>query len=185
MDGEAVASGYHPDNVAPALLGGITLATGLTASQIHKLPVPGRLHLALVTPDVAVPTAAARAVLPPLIPLKAMVTQTAMVAALIHAIYRGDVAQMGYTMMRDGVVEPARAHLMPQLDEARLAAKNAGAHGLVISGAGPTLCAICDEADTARRVAAALQMVYDSVGLGATSYATRVSEEGARIVWAE
>lgn len=185
LDGEAVASGYHPDNVAPALLGGITLATGLTASQIHQLPIPERLHLALVTPDHAVPTAEARAVLPPLIPLKAMVTQTSMIAALIDSIYRGDVPAMGYYMMRDGVVEPARAHLMPRLDECRAAAKEAGACGLVISGAGPTLCAICDTQRSAQLVAAALQEVYDAAEMRANAYASRVSTEGARVEWRE
>ncbi|MCC6615120.1 MAG: homoserine kinase [Anaerolineae bacterium] len=185
LDGEAVASGYHPDNVAPALFGGITLATGLTSNQIHQLPVPEKLHLALVTPDHAVPTAEARAVLPPLIPLKAMVTQTAMIAALIDALHRGDVAAMAHFMMRDGVVEPARAHLMPKLDEVREAAREAGALGLVISGAGPTLCAICETQRSAQLVAVAMKAVYDGVGMAAMAYATHVSEEGARVLSTE
>ncbi|MDX2140379.1 MAG: homoserine kinase [Chloroflexota bacterium] len=185
LDGEAVASGYHPDNVAPALLGGITLATGLTPAQIHRVPVPERLHLALVTPNIAVPTAEARAVLPKLIPLKAMVTQTASVAYLIHTIYSGDVVAMGQAMERDGIIEPARAHLMPLLDEARVAAKANGAHGLVISGAGPSLCAVCDDGETAARVADALRHVYDSSGIGCKAFATRVNESGARVVATE
>jgi homoserine kinase len=185
LDGEAVASGYHPDNVAPALLGGITLATGLTPQQIHRVPTPAGLHLAMVTPNVAVPTAEARAVLPPLIPLKAMVTQTASVAYLIHTIHCGDIEAMGAAMERDGIIEPARAHLMPRLDEARAAAKAYGAHGLVISGAGPSLCAICDKREVAERVAAALRSVYDDAGIGCTAYATQVAEDGARVVWTE
>jgi homoserine kinase len=185
LDGEAVASGYHPDNVAPALLGGITLAIGLTPQQIHRVPVPLGLHLALVTPNIAVPTAQARAVLPPLLPLKAMVTQTAAVAYLIHTIYQGDIAAMGYAMERDGIIEPARAHLMPKLDEARAAAKAHGAYGLVISGAGPSLCAVCGDKDTAEGVATALRAVYDDAGIGCTAYATQVNEQGARMEWRE
>jgi len=185
LDGEAVASGYHPDNVAPALLGGITLATGLTPAQIHRVPVPERLHLALVTPNIAVPTAEARAVLPKLLPLKAMVTQTASVAYLIHTIYSADVAAMGQAMERDGIIEPARAHLMPLLDEARVAAKTNGAHGLVISGAGPSLCAVCDDGDIAAQVAEALRHIYDSTGIGCKAFATRVNEAGARVVATE
>mgnify|MGYP005836030287 CR=1 FL=1 len=185
LDGEAVASGYHPDNVAPALLGGITLATGLTPAQIHRVPVPESLYLALVTPNVAVPTAEARAVLPKLIPLKAMVTQTAAVAYLLYTLYEGDIAALGAAMERDGIIEPARAHLMPRLDEARTTAKAAGAHGLVISGAGPSLMAVCSDAVQAQRVADALRFVYDSSGIGCTAFSTQVSSEGARVLWSE
>ncbi len=77
LDGEAMASGYHADNVAPCLFGGITLIYGTDASEIVQLPIPDDLYFALVTPDVEVPTAEARAVLPPSIPLKQMVAQTA------------------------------------------------------------------------------------------------------------
>ena len=47
LDGEAAVSGYHPDNVGPSLLGGITLITGATLSQIRHLPIPENLHFAL------------------------------------------------------------------------------------------------------------------------------------------
>jgi homoserine kinase len=53
LQGEAAVSGYHADNVAPGLFGGITLVTGTRADQIQRLPIPENLHLALVTPDVA------------------------------------------------------------------------------------------------------------------------------------
>ncbi len=56
-------------------------------------------------------------------------------------------------MESDSVIEPARAHLMPLLHEIRAAAKAAGALGLVISGAGPTLCAVCRGAVDAQKVA--------------------------------
>jgi homoserine kinase len=185
LDGEAVASGYHADNVAPALLGGITLATGLTPAQVHRVPVPAHLHLAMVTPNVAVPTAEARAVLPKLVALKAMVTQTASIAYLLHTIYQQDVPAIAAAMERDGIIEPARAHLMPRLDEARTAAKAAGAYGLVISGAGPSLMAICDSESQANVVSEALRRVYDESGIGCKAFATTVSDEGARVISTE
>ena len=64
LEGEALVSGYHADNVAPCLLGGIVLVAGLTAEAIRPLPVPADLHLALVTPDFPVPTNEARLILP-------------------------------------------------------------------------------------------------------------------------
>jgi homoserine kinase len=182
LEGEAAVSGYHADNVAPCLFGGITLCTGLTADAIVKLPVPDDLYLALVTPDVAVPTAEARAVLPQQIPLKTMVRQTAAVARLVDALHRGDLEAMAAAMESDEVVEPARAHLMPCLETVRVAARRAGALGLVISGAGPTLCAVCDAADVAQGVAAAMKAVYDEVGLASTARHTQVAAEGAYVV---
>ncbi|MCU0496871.1 MAG: homoserine kinase [Anaerolineae bacterium] len=182
LDGEALVSGRHADNVAPCLLGGIVLVTGVDADHILTLPYPAQLRLALVTPEVAVPTAQARAVLPPTIPLKAMVSQTMHVARMIDALYRGDLEAIAMAMESDQVIEPARAHLMPYLQEVRSAAKAAGALGVVISGAGPTLCAVCDSDTSAERVAFVMGSVYQAAGMGATVRATQICDQGARVI---
>ncbi|NWF68737.1 MAG: homoserine kinase [Chloroflexi bacterium] len=182
LEGEAAVSGYHADNVAPALFGGITLVTGTSAHQILQLPVPADLHLALVTPDVAVPTALARAVLPKEVPLRTLVAQTAGVARVIDALYRGDIPSLAAAMESDSVIEPARAHLMPRLAEMRLIAKNAGAYGLVISGAGPTLCAVCASAAAAQRIAEAMKKHYDAAGIASAARHTLVATGGAVIL---
>lgn len=182
LDGEALVSGYHADNVAPCLFGGITLVYGLESHQIVRLPIPDGLYLALITPAVEVATADARAVLPQNIPLKTMVSQTASVARLINAIYSGDLAAMAAAMEADQVIEPARAHLMPLLCEVRAAAKAAGALGLVISGAGPTLCAVCDAEQTAQQVADTMRTTYARAGIESTARATRVAVAGAQLV---
>ena len=182
LDGEAAVSGRHADNVAPCLFGGITLVTGTDAGQIRRLPIPESLYLALVTPDVAVPTAMARAVLPATIPLKTMVLQTAYVASLVDAIYRGDLTTMAHAMEGDQVIEPARAHLMPLLLEMRQIAHEKGALGLVISGAGPTLCAVCNNKDIAETVALAMRLRYDAAGIPSVSRCTGISEKGAHVL---
>jgi homoserine kinase len=181
LEGEAAVSGHHLDNVGPSLLGGILLLDSHHPVLFRRLPVPDNLHLALVTPAVTVPTVEARAVLPVTIPLAAMVRQTAGVAHLVDALYRGDIAAMAAAMESDCVVEPARAHLIPLLAEARRAAHHAGAAGLAISGAGPTLCAVCDDATVAQHVAAALQAVYQDAQIGCTVRVTRVGQEGAQV----
>jgi homoserine kinase len=182
LEGEACVSGYHADNVAPSLFGGITLVMGVEVGQIHSLPVPPNLHLALVTPNIGVPTAEARAVLPKMIPLHAMVTQTAAVARLVSALYRGDIEEMADAMEQDTVIEPARAHLMPMLAEVRAAAKKAGALGMVISGAGPTLCAICDNKSIAKATAAAMKAIYSEAGMDSAARHTQVGIEGAHVL---
>jgi homoserine kinase len=183
MEGEALASGdYHADNIAPCLFGGITLATGIDMAHIRQLPVPEKLRFALVTPNVSVPTIEARSVLPQSILLKTMVAQIGAVAQLIDALYRGDVPSMAAAMEKDSVIEVARAHLMPHFYDARAEAKKSGALGLVISGAGPTLCAVCDSDGIARNVADSLSAFYDNAGIDAVSYWTAVDVRGARVL---
>lgn len=180
LEGEACVSGYHADNVAPSLLGGIVLIAG--AGLIRRLPTPPGLWLALATPEVAVPTAAARAVLPASVPLGQMKSQTAAVALLVDALYRGDIEQLAAAMESDSVVEPARAHLMSRLAEVRAAAKRGGALAVVISGAGPTLCAVCDTAAAACQAAAAMKAEYDEAGINSAVRHCQVGAEGARVL---
>lgn len=182
MEGEALVSGYHLDNVAPALFGGITMITGSDAASVCPLPVPDNLHMALVTPNIAVPTAEARAVLPEYIPLKTMIAQTMGVAKFMNALHRADLQAMAEAMEQDQVIEPARAHLMPHLYEVRQAAKSVGALGVVISGAGPTLCAVCDDQVIAQQAASAMQRIYEDLGERATSRATKVDTQGAKVL---
>jgi homoserine kinase len=84
-------------------------------------------------------------------------------------------------MEQDTVVEPARQHLMPHMLEVRRSAKGAGALALVISGAGPTLCAICETSDAAQQVSMAMQAVYEGHGIPASAIASRVLVEGATV----
>ena len=185
LEGEALVSGYHADNVAPCLLGGITLVAGITVDAIQPLPIPDNLHLALATPEVAVPTAQARAVLPPDISLNTLVYQTGKVARLVDALHRGDLPALAEAMENDRVVEPARAGLMPLLDEIRTASKRAGAAAVFIGGAGPTLCAVCDNEATSKRVAETMKMIYQSINMNCIAQATRVDRRGSVILSAE
>ncbi len=182
LEGEALVSGYHADNIGPSLFGGIMLITGTDASQIKSLPVPDDLHLALITPEVEVPTAAARAALPQHVTLQQMVKQTGAVARLMDAIYRGDIPAMADAMEDDQVIEPARAHMMPYLNEVRRAARAAGAHGVVISGAGPTLCAVCDQASTGQAVVDAMAFIYKDAKINCATRLSKVAVGGAQLL---
>lgn len=182
LEGEAAVSGWHADNVAPALLGGICLIAGTEAGQIRQLPVPPDLQLALVTPALDVPTKLAREVLPRHVSMAQMVAQTAAVARLVAALFDGNLAALAAAMEADGVIEPARASLMPLLAEARAAAKDAGALGLVISGAGPSMCAICDRKSLAQAAVTALRAVYESAGIDCVARVSQVDRMGARLL---
>lgn len=182
LEGEALVSGYHADNVAPCLLGGIVLVAGITVDAIQPLPIPADLHLALATPAVPVPTNQARALLPDSVSLSRLVHQAGMVGRLVDALHRGDLQALGAAMEGDQVIEPARARLMPLLAEMRALAKRKGAIALFIGGAGPTLCALCDCAEVARRVADAMQTAYQTANLDCIAQATRVDCAGAVVL---
>ena len=179
LEGEALVSGYHADNIAPCLLGGIVLVAGTDVADLQPLPVPDNLHLAFVTPDLAVPTNTARAILPTHVSLSTLIHQTGKVAQLIDALHRGDLEALGTAIEEDHVIEPARASLMPLLAEVRTAAKRAGAIAVFIGGAGPTLCAICDNFPGTQQVAAAMQSLYRDSGMNCLARATRVDRRGA------
>jgi len=185
LEGEALVSGYHADNVAPCLLGGIVLVAGITVDAIQPLPVPADLHLALVTPDFPVPTNEARAILPAQVPLATMIHQTGRVAQLVDALHRGDLEALGAAMEGDAVVEPARACLVPLLEDVRSAAKRAGAIAVFIGGAGPTLCAVCDSAEIAGRAAGEMECVYREAKMECVAQYTQVDRRGAVVLRAE
>ncbi len=185
LEGEALVSGYHADNVGPCLLGGITLIAGITVDAIQQLPVPDNLHLALVTPDVAVPTAEARAVLPTEVSLKTMIYQTGQVARVIDALHRNDLEALADGMEKDMVVEPARANLMPYLEEVRFESKRVGAMSVFIGGAGPTLCALCDSKEIADKTAETMKAIYVDAGMDALVQSTHVDRRGAIVTMSE
>ncbi len=185
LEGEALVSGYHADNVAPCLLGGITLVAGITVEAIQPLPIPDNLHLALVTPEIAIPTAEARAVMPSHVSLPTLIHQTGKVARLIDALHRGDLPAMAEAMENDLVAEPARASLMPHLQAVRKAAKGCGALAVFIGGAGPTLCALCDAKSVAEKVAGAMKKVYSDRELESRALSTRVDRRGSIVIQAE
>ncbi|MBN1201362.1 MAG: homoserine kinase [Anaerolineae bacterium] len=181
VEAEAAVSGRHADNVAPALFGGIVLVTARDASGIHRLPIPDNMHLALVTPDVAVPTAQARAVLPESVPLRTLVAHTGAVAMLIHALYTNDLPLFAQAMQQDAVITPARAALIPGLGECKIAAHDCGALATIISGAGPTICALCCSSRTAEAVLKAFAQVYQALGIPCQTHSARPNPTGAAV----
>lgn len=186
LEAEEAVSGRHADNVAPCLLGGIVLVTGTSASDLHQLPISENiftnLHIALVTPNVAVATADARAVLPEHVPFGTMVSQTKAAAQIIHAVHMDDIKLLAQAMMQDQVIEPAREHLIPHFTAARNMALNQGALAAIISGAGPTICILSGTKSEAKQIGDDVREAYEIEGIGATCRIVRPSARGAYVV---
>lgn len=179
---ERVAAGAgHADNAAPALLGGFVLIRSSDPLDVVRLPVPDGLAAALLSPDVEIPTEAARRILRKRIPLTDAVAQWGNLAALVAALYTGDLALMGRSLC-DVVAEPVRAVLIPGFRKVKEAALAGGAIGCSISGAGPAVFALAASAAQAAAAGAAMQQAFAAAGLDAAVYVSEINGAGPRVV---
>lgn len=141
LQGEAVASGsIHADNVAPCLYGGLVLTREVDPPDVVPIPAPQDVRCVLVHPHLTIKTREARACVPDALPTSNVTRQTAHLGAFIAACYRDDVALLGRAL-RDFLVEPHRAALVPGFADVQSAAMDAGALGCTLAGAGPSLFA--------------------------------------------
>jgi homoserine kinase len=181
--GERVASGTaHPDNATPCLFGGLTLVTSVSPYHYVRLPVPPEILTVLVHPHTRLDTRRARRVLRPDVPLADCVRQSAALAGFVAGCYANDTKLLG-ECLRDELIEPQRAALIPGFAEVKAAAMAAGALGASISGAGPAVFAWVTSADAAECVRAAMVGAFAEYG-GAEcdSWVSPVCPRGARIV---
>ena len=178
LEGEEAVAGRHLDNIAPSLLGGIVLVRSLDPIEVVKIPAPEGLRIVLATPAQQLTTTRARSVLPIEVPRSIVVHQLAQVAAIVSACHSGDLALLGRAM-DDRIAEPARTPLLPGFADAKVAAIDAGALGVSISGAGPTAFALCDSEATASKIAQAMQSAYARAGLDCTVRICEIDTQGA------
>lgn len=183
LAGESVAAGAaHLDNVAPALTGGLLLVRHSIQHALVRLPVPRDLTVALLHPEVESRTREGRAAIGNLVPLHDAVAQWGNTAAFVHALHTED-----WDLLRDAlddrVAEPHRRGSIPALAAVRRAALAEGAVGCGISGAGPSMVALCRGEESAKRTGdAMLEAFRKEAEPNATVYRSPVAERGARIV---
>ena len=182
MKGEVVASGCeHADNVAPCLLGGFTLVRGYEPLDVIRIESPEELYAVVLHPHIEVKTADARAVLQPMISLKSAITQWGNVGGLISGLYTKDYELIGRSL-KDVVVEPLRKHLIPSFDEVKFTAIHHGALGAGISGAGPSIFALCKGFDVAEKVAHSMTEEYLNTGIPADIHISKINPIGVSII---
>lgn len=131
----------HPDNVAPAIFGGFTVSVA-EKNQVQTFSFLPKIKLKLIVavPDFPLATKVARQVLPKTVPLKDAIFNISRASMLIAALIEGKEKFLPIAF-DDALHQPYRTKLVPGMEEVFLAAKKAGALGVTLSGAGPSLIA--------------------------------------------
>lgn len=181
MEGEQVASGTaHADNVAPALLGGITLIRSYEPLDIVQVNVPHELFCVVIHPDMEIKTSMARAILDKHITLTTAVKQWGNVGGLIAGLFSEDYDLIGRSLT-DHVAEPKRSALIPGFHELKKTAIQHGALGAGISGSGPAVFALCRGELSAKAVICGMRALMETLGIKYNAYLSPVNKEGATI----
>ena len=170
----------HPDNVAPALLGGFTISVlqGVRVSCL-RLPVPEQLHLVVCIPDFRLSTNKARQAIPASVPHRDAVYNVSRTALLVGAMASG---QIGYLAdaLDDKLHQPYRAALIPGMMDVFAAGKAAGALGVAMSGAGPSLMAYT--AEKADAIGEAMVQAFKKHDISSRYLCLGIDYDGARVV---
>jgi homoserine kinase len=179
MDGESVSAGSrHGDNVGPMLLGGLVICPSEGAAV--KVPVPEWLHLGLVHPHFVLETRVARAALAGPWALGEFVHQSEGLALVLAGCFQGSAALLRRGL-KDVLVEPRRASLIPGFSAVKQAALDGGALGASISGAGPSVFGWFESKAAAEQATLAMARAFADAGLSSDRLVSRVDAPGARV----
>lgn len=178
----AIAIEGHPDNVAPALLGGCQLSALDPETELCVMcPIQwsDKIVPIVAIPDFELSTAAARAVLPQQCSYPDAIFNVAHLGLLIKGL---ETAQGEWirVALHDRLHQPFRTRLISGFSEVQKAALDAGAEGLVISGAGPTLLAL-SRAEVAPLVAAQMRSAWQLKGVTAQVSLLQIDGQGATV----
>lgn len=171
----------HPDNVTPALYGGVTLAVETATGILPRiLSENSHVDVLVVIPEFLLNTSKSRNVLSSQVPRSDAVFNIAHAGLVIESFIRED-----YTLlmegMRDRLHQDQRSSLVPGLPEALSSALNNGAYGAALSGSGPTLLAFLEPKYT-QAVAEGMVKTFAKHGLTAQAYPLQISPRGAHII---
>lgn len=168
----------HPDNVVPALLGGCRLAARDRQNQwaIADLDWHPDLIPVVAIPDFELSTEAARQVLPTEYSRSDAIFNAAHVGLVVRSLASGNSEWLA-AALQDRIHQPYRQALIPGYAAVEAAAVEAGAFGMVISGAGPTLLAIASP-DRATAVSAAMGQAWQANGIQARTEVLAIAAQG-------
>jgi homoserine kinase len=173
-------AGNHPDNVAPALLGGL-VATTTVASEIRavKTRFPDALRAIIFTPSFPMDTVTGRKLLPAEYSRDDVTFNTGRVALFLTALQTGHYELIGEAM-QDRLHQPYRQALFPAMPDIIQAALDAGAYGASLSGGGSSLIALASS--NFQAILRAMRETAHSAGVDGTGMILRADQVGARVI---
>lgn len=173
----------HPDNVAPAILGGFVLANQEDDGTITytKLNWPDEWDLTVCIPDFQLATEIARSVLPKEVPMQDAIFNAKHLAMLIQAVNTHDPKLMK-SALKDRLHQPYREKLVPGMKEIMEAFKHEdGVLGCVLSGAGPTLLVVSHKYDL-DKIKSTVKEIWENQNIKSDIRTLKVEEQGAVIL---
>lgn len=168
----------HPDNVAPALLGGCILNVPNQTTPI-VIPTPPHLDWIICSPEFELATHDARQVLPEKVDMTDCIFNLGSLATLISGFYSGQIEQIKWGL-KDCLHQPYRQSLVPGMADVIEKALEHGAIGCVLSGAGPTILAITEQ--NSKAIASQMEKVWKSFNISAQSVISTIDTKGTQIV---
>ncbi len=179
VDGEKIADGaWHADNVAPSLLGGMTLIRDNDTLDVHKLYLPRGLQVVVIYPDVEILTKDSRSVLSDSLKLDQHIKQSGNLGGFIIGMYNSDF-DLIQRSLEDVIIEPQRAQLIPCFYDMKQAALDHGALGFSISGAGPSMFALCNNSLVAESIIESANQIYSDKSISIKTFHSDINNEGA------
>lgn len=164
MGEKASAGTIHYDNVAASVLGGFVIVQ-TNPLNVIKIEPPNDLALCVAIPKLTVPakkTKVSRGVIPSKIPITDSILNLANAAAIVTGFLKKDSKLIGRSVV-DYIVEPARKHLIPGFSKVKKNALNAGALGVTISGAGPSVIAFSTKNSNLKKISNSMSKGFASV----------------------
>ncbi|MDG2173792.1 MAG: homoserine kinase [Flavobacteriaceae bacterium] len=171
----------HPDNIAPALLGGFVLVKSISPLEIIKIPFPNDLYCTIVHPKIEVKTSYSRSILPNDVSLEDATKQLANFGSLIHGLHTNDY-DLIKSSLNDHLIERHRSKLIPKFQEIKSECLSSGALGCSISGSGPSIFALSRGIDSAKHVEESINRVYSGSGLEFSTYVSKINDRGVEVI---
>lgn len=171
----------HPDNVAAALLGGLTvgaMGNREEGSLIASYAVDD-WHVAVIKPHITIFTEDARRALPKTVRMEDAVFNIQRIAFLLSALCGGDEDTLGFAM-QDRLHQDYRLPLIPGGREILDAALEAGAAGAAVSGSGPALVAF--SRNPSNSILAAMANTCLAAGVDCDQFDLKVTRDGAAVI---
>ena len=170
----------HPDNVAPALLGGF-VASCYEDGKLYteRFEPPRRLKAVAVIPDLEIKTLKARTELPINVPFEDAVFNLSHASLLAISLMNGNLTTFS-KMLKDKLHQTQRLRHIPGAHNVIKAAEEMGALGCVISGSGSTMIAYTVENE--KEIVEGMQEAFGKAGINSKTTTLSIDNDGAKII---